>query len=587
MNIFDERIALLQRQMRKDGLRAYIIPATDPHMSESYCDHYGAMRKYFCPFRGQDGTLLVTLDSYEIYTDGRYWIEAEKELEGSSCLLVKDGHPGVKTLFERIRDEELYPLGMDSSLFSIDDLKALYLDKDHPIYSLDYSFLVQDLPSLPKEKIFRVDDNLLSTTLSQRVEEVLSKAREKGASSVILTALDDIAFVLGYRGKDIAYTPVFYSYLFLSGKGDIDLFIDEEKLPEDFDRNTIHVHPYDSVFAFLKERKEKVLVDPKKTNARIYSLIANKVLATSPAYLLKAIKGEKEIENTRRVHEIDGVAVLKLMKFIEDNIQTRDIDELEVASYLDGVRLRGKDCYDLSFETIAAVDSNGPMMHYAPTKACHSPFTKDSLTLLVDSGGQYYGGTTDITRTFLAKPTKEVIHDFTLTLKSQISLSRQVFMRGCSGHAIDITAREVMWKEGLDYKCGTGHGVSYMGPVHEGPIGFRYYTTKQRDDNGTLVPGHVITIEPGVYKEGKYGIRLENELLVVEKQKTDQGDFLGFETLTYCPYDRKGIDVTMLDDEELSWLNDYLALVEKKLTPHIDDPELLSYLHKQCEPFKR
>lgn len=587
MNIFDERIQRLQNQMRKDGLRAYIIPATDPHMSESYCDRYGAPRKYFCPFRGQDGTLLVTLDSYEIYTDGRYWIEAEKELEGSSCLLVKDGHPGVKTIFERIKDEELYPLGLDSALFSIDDLKRLYDGKDHPIYSIDYSFLVEGLPSLPEGKIFKVNENLLSTTLDERVDLMLSDAKKAGAESLILTALDDISYVLGYRGQDIAYTPVFYSYLFIGSDGSLDLFIDTKKIPEGFDANRIHVHEYEEVFDFLKTRQEKVLVDPKRTNARIYSIIKNKVLATSPAYLRKAVKGPKEIENTKRVHEIDGVAVLKLMKFLDDNLQSRDIDELEAASFLDGVRRRGEDCYDLSFETIAAVDSNGPMMHYAPTKENHSVFTKDSLTLLVDSGGQYYGGTTDITRTFLAKPTEEVIHDFTLTLKSQISLSRQVFMRGCSGHAIDITAREVMWKEGLDYKCGTGHGVAYMGPVHEGPIGFRYYTTRQRDDNGVLVPGHVITIEPGVYKEGKYGIRLENELLVVEKGQTDQGDFLGFETITYCPYDRKGIDVRMLDDSELQWLNDYLKMTEEKLSKRISDPELLSYLHKQCEPFTR
>lgn len=587
MNLFDERIEKLQNQMRRDGLRAYIIPATDPHMSESYCERYGAMRKYFCPFRGQDGTLLVTLDSYEIYTDGRYWIEAEKELEGSSCLLVKDGKPGVKSLFERIRDEDLYPLGLDSALFSISDLKRLYAGKDKPIYSLDYSFLVKDLPSLPEGKIFKVDDNLLSTSLDERVDTLLADARKQGAESLVLTALDDISYVLGYRGRDIPYTPVFYSYLVIGKKGELDLFIDEKKIPEDFDRERIHVHPYEEIFSFLKTLDGKVLIDPNRTNARVYSLVKDKVLATSPAYLRKAVKGKREIENTLRVHEIDGVAVLKLMKFIEDNIQKRDIDELEVCEYLDGVRRRGKDCYDLSFETIAAVDSNGPMMHYAPTKENHSLFTKDSLTLLVDSGGQYYGGTTDITRTFLAHPTPEVIHDFTLTLKSQIQLSRTVFMRGCTGHVIDITAREVMWKEGLDYKCGTGHGVAYMGPVHEGPIGFRYYTTRQRDDNGVLEPGHIITIEPGVYKEGKYGIRLENELLVQEHDKTDQGDFLSFQTITYCPYDRKGIDVSLLTDDELEWLNDYLKLVEEKLKPHIDDPDLLSYLHRQCESFHR
>lgn len=588
MNIFDERIKTLQDRMRRDGLRAYIIPATDPHMSESYCDRYGAMRKYFCPFRGQDGTLLVTLDSYEIYTDGRYWIEAEKELEGSSCLLVKDGHPGVKNLFDRVKDEDLYPLGIDTAMCSIDDLRRYYAGKDKPIYSIDYSFLVKDLPSLPKEKIFRVDPALLSTSLDERVSLLLEDARKAGAESLVLTALDDIAYVLGYRGRDIPYTPVFYSYLFLSEGGKVDLFIDPDKIPADFDTDRIIVHPYESIFSFLKERTEKVLVDPKRTNARIYGAVKNKVLSLSPAYLRKAVKGPREIENTLRIHEIDGIAVLRLMKFLEDNLPERDIDELEAASYLDGVRLRGEGCYDLSFETIAAVDSNGPMMHYAPTAESHSLFTKDSLTLLVDSGGQYYGGTTDITRTFLAKPTEEVIHDYTLTLKSQISLSRQIFMRGCTGHSIDIAAREVMWREGLDYKCGTGHGVSYMGPVHEGPIGFRYYDSPQRDDKGILLPGHVITIEPGVYKEGKYGIRLENELLVKEHGVTDQGDFLEFETITYCPYDRKGIDVTMLDDSELSWLNDYLALVFEKLSKHLDnDPELLAYLKRQCAPFVR
>lgn len=588
MNIFDERIKTLQDRMRRDGLRAYIIPATDPHMSESYCDRYGAMRKYFCPFRGQDGTLLVTLDSYEIYTDGRYWIEAEKELEGSSCLLVKDGHPGVKNLFDRVKDEDLYPLGIDTAMCSIDDLRRYYAGKDKPIYSIDYSFLVEDLPSLPKGKIFRVDPALLSTSLDERVSLLLGDARKAGAESLVLTALDDIAYVLGYRGRDIPYTPVFYSYLFLSEGGKVDLFIDPDKIPAGFDTDRIAVHPYEGIFTFLKERTEKVLVDPKRTNARIYGAVKNKVLSLSPAYLRKAVKGPREIENTLRIHEIDGIAVLRLMKFLEDNLPERDIDELEAASYLDGVRLRAEECYDLSFETIAAVDSNGPMMHYAPTAESHSLFTKDSLTLLVDSGGQYYGGTTDITRTFLAKPTEEVIHDYTLTLKSQISLSRQIFMRGCTGHSIDIAAREVMWREGLDYKCGTGHGVSYMGPVHEGPIGFRYYDSPQRDDKGILLPGHVITIEPGVYKEGKYGIRLENELLVKEHGVTDQGDFLEFETITYCPYDRKGIDVTILDDGELSWLNDYLALVFEKLSKHLEnDPELLAYLKRQCAPFTR
>ena len=585
--VFEHRIAALQRQMRVDGIRAYVIPATDPHLSESYCDRFGAMRKYFCAFTGQDGTLLVTQDESFLYTDGRYWVAAEIELNNTPTRLVRDGKPGVPTLGEFLRKNELYPLGLDASLFSISDLRSFFLDDRHRIVDVDYSFLVEGLPSLPKAKIFRLADGLLSTTLEERVSSLLDATRNKGADSLFLSALDEVSYVLGYRGSDIAYTPVFYAYLFLSAEG-IHLFVDPDKLPEDFDRERIQVHPYEEVFPFLKAREERVLIDPRKTNARIYGALRHKVLSPSPCALQKAVKGPVEIENTKRVHELDGIAVLKLMKFLEDNLPERPIDELEVCDFLKAVRLLSSACYDLSFATIAAVDSNGPMMHYEPTVESHSAFTKDSLTLLVDSGGQYYGGTTDITRTFLGREDAEVRHDFTLTLKSQIRLSRTVFMKGCSGHALDLAAREVHWKEGLDYKCGTGHGVGYMGPVHEGPIGFRYYNSPQREDSGILEPGHVITVEPGVYKTGRYGIRLENELLVVPAFETEDGTFLRFETITYCPYDRKGIDVALLDDEELLWLNDYLRLVEEKLAPHLaGDPELLDYLRRQCAPFTR
>lgn len=587
-NVFDERISRLQKQMRVDGIKAYVIPATDPHLSESYCDHFGAMRKYFCSFTGQDGTLLVTQDESFLYTDGRYWVAAEIELNRTSTRLVREGKPGVDSLSQYVKKNELYPLGMDTSLFSIDGLREFYRDKDHRIVDVDYSFLVENRPSLPKEKLFKVPDALLSTTLDERVQSLLSKTRKEGADSLFLSALDEIAYVLGYRGRDIPYTPVFYSYLLISGDGRLDLFLDLDKVPEDFDRDRIVLHPYGEVFSFLHGREERILIDPKRTNAKVHSAIRNKVLRTSPCYLEKAVKGAVEIDNTKRVHELDGIAVLKLMKFLDDNLPERDIDELEVCDFLKATRRLSPSCYDLSFQTIAAVDSNGPMMHYEPTEKNHSLFTKDSRTLLVDSGGQYYGGTTDITRTFLARYDREVQKDFTLTLKSQIQLSRTIFMKGCSGHAIDLAAREVMWREGLDYKCGTGHGVSYMGPVHEGPIGFRYYTTSQRDDNGVLLPGHVITIEPGVYKTGKYGIRLENELLVVPAFENEDGTFLAFETITYCPYDRKGIDVQMLTDEELAWLNDYLEMVERKLSPHLaNDPELLAYLRAQCAPFTK
>ncbi|MFA6830354.1 MAG: M24 family metallopeptidase, partial [Bacilli bacterium] len=544
---------------------------------------------YFCAFQGNDGTLLVTQESNYLYTDGRYWTEAEDELKGTNCQLVKAGKPGVPTIQEFIKANNLYPLGLDASLFSLRELQSFYFDYTSQIKSINYSSMIDSLPELPQFKIWKVNDSLLSSTRQERVASILKYALDNNASSVLLTALDDISYVLGYRGNDIPYTPVFYSYLFIESTGFIHLFIDTNKIGNEFHEDKVIIHAYDSLISFLDKRSERILVDLKKSNAMVAKHVHNPVNAISPAYIQKAVKGQIEIANTKRVHEIDGVAVLRLQKFIDENID-KGLDEEMCAEYINALRLANSECYDLSFETIAAADSNAAMMHYAPSKEKHSPLTRENQLLLVDSGGQYYGGTTDITRTFLVNrnPDPEVVHDYTLTLKSQIALSRTIFEKGCSGHSIDITAREVMWKEGLDYKCGTGHGVSYMGPVHEGPIGFRYYTRPGVTDDGILEPGHIITIEPGVYKDHKHGIRLENELLVVPAFENNQGIFYKFETITYCPYDRKGIDLSMLDDEEIKWLNDYLVLTYEKLSPLVKDDEgLHEYLVSLTKPFSR
>ncbi len=589
MNIFDERIQALQAKMKQDDVKAYIIPATDPHMSEESAKRFTAERFYFCAFSGNDGTLLVTQDRCYIYTDGRYWTAAEEDLKGTNCQLVYAGKAGVPTLAEFVRSNNLYPLGLDASLFSFGDLKSFYIDEDHKIRQVSYRYMVKNLPSLPKEKIFRIPANLLSTTRCQRVEMAMSETFSKGAKALVITTLDDIAYILGYRGRDIECTPVFYSSLYIDEEYVLHLFIDKDKLPEDFDSDVI-LHDYDSFYDFLKEKKDvPTLVDKNTTNARICSILKKKVFANNPTIKQKAIKGEVEIYNMKRVNAIDGVAVLKLMKHVDDEIEKGNLTEQNCAEFIDAARLSSPDCFDLSFTTIAAVDSNAAMMHYAPTKEKFATLTLDNQLLLVDSGGQYYGGTTDTTRTFIVSKnvTDEIKHDYTLTLKSQISLTTSVFEKGCSGHELDITAREIMWKEGLDYKCGTGHGVGYMSCVHEGPIGFRYYHREGVFDDGQLAPGHIITVEPGVYKAHKHGIRLENDLLVVPAYETDDGIFYGFETITYAPYDRRGIDVSMLTDKEIKWFNDYSKMVEEKLSPLIEDPELLSYLKKQCEPLTR
>lgn len=589
MNEFDERIKKLQSWMRKDGLKAYLIPATDPHLSEEACPRFTYPRFYFCSFKGNDGTLLVTEDSYYLYTDGRYWVEAEEELENTGCTLVRAGKAGVPSIQEFVRENNLYPLGLDASLFSMKDLSSFYIDSKHPIVSISYASRIPDTPSLPKEKIWKLDPSLLSTTMEERVNALLEQAKRHNGQELLFTNLDDISYILGYRGNDIACTPVFYSYLFIENDGLLHLFIDRDKLPQDFFEPKIVIHPYDSIYDYLSKRTRRIVVDLKTCNARLVKHIKNPVNVPSLALRMKAVKKEVEIRNTKEVHEIDGIAVLRLQKYIEDNIDN-DLDEYKLARYIDKVRMTDERCFEPSFETIAAVDSNAAMMHYAPSQESASKVTSANQLLLVDSGGQYYGGTTDITRTFLLnpKPSEEVRHDYTLTLKSQIALSRTVFEKGCSGHSIDITAREVMWKEGLDYKCGTGHGVSYIGPVHEGPIGFRYYNRPGVIDDGILEPGHIITIEPGVYKDHKHGIRLENELLVVPAFENEQGIFYRFETITYCPYDRKGIDLSMMSDSEIEWLNDYLRMVEEKLSKHLaNDKPLLKYLKQQCAPFKR
>ena len=590
MNLFDERILRLQNQLKKDGLKAYIIPATDPHMSEEAAALFTAERFYFCAFSGNDGTLLVTQNKSYLYTDGRYWTAALEELKGTTCELVYAGKAGVPSLSSFIKENDLYPLGLDASLFSFQDLKSFYVNDEKKIRQASYRYMVESLPSLPKDKIWKVNPSYLSTTREERVEKAMAVVSSFDAKALIISTLDDIAYVLGYRGNDIPCTPVFYSYLYIDEKKELHLFIDKDKLPDNFDQD-IHVYPYESFYSFLSERSEiKTLVDKNTTNARICSLLKKKVLANNPTIKQKAVKGKVEIENTKEIQAIDGVAVLKLMKYVDDHIDEGNLNEQNCAAYLDQTRKEHPRCFDLSFTTIAAVDENAAMMHYAPTEENHSPLTRKNQLLLVDSGGQYYGGTTDTTRTFIVSKevSEEIKHDYTLTLKSQIALTTSVFEKGCSGHELDIKAREIMWREGLDYKCGTGHGVGYMSCVHEGPIGFRYYHREGVFDDGQLEPGHIITVEPGVYKAYKHGIRLENNLLVVPAYETDDGIFYRFETITYCPYDRRGIDVSLLTDEEIKWFNEYSALTYEKLSPLVsNDPQLLDYLRKQCEPLKR
>ncbi|MCI2069628.1 MAG: aminopeptidase P family protein [Bacilli bacterium] len=579
-----DHLKKLQSQLKVDGLKAYLIMTGDPHSSEYAASYFMAERLYFCPFSGDAGQVLITQDKAYLFTDGRFFIQAGKELAGSGFELMKIGEKGVLPLADFIKAEKLYPLGVNQSMISEEFYKTI-LHKEDKIMDMDYSYMVLERPELSKAKVFALDEKLNTLTRAEKIAAVLNKTYEKEAEANLITTLDDIAWILNLRGNDIADNPVFYAFLYLSKKDGAHLFIDPVKI--DFPLDGVTLHPYTQIADFLLDKKNvPTLVDPNRVNARLFNILQKPVAGKNPSYLMKAIKGEKEIANTKEIQIIDGVAMLKFIAFLDDNLN-KNLSEYDYAVALEGFRRENKRLFELSFETIAAVGSNAAMMHYGPSEAVHSSVNSTQIELLVDSGGQYYGGTTDTTRTFLiGKPTAEYIHDYTLTLKSVIALSEAIFIDGSCGVTLDILSRSYMWNEGMDYKCGTGHGVGYILNVHEGPNGFRYKLVPERDDSNPLVPGMITTVEPGVYKEGKYGIRIENNLLCVKAFETEMGTFYKFETITMVPIDVKALDLNLLTDKEISWLNAYHQEVFSKLSPLVEG-HLLEVLKEKTKPISR
>ncbi len=579
----NEHVDELRKAMREDGIKAYLIVTGDPHNSEEPAARFAAERRFFCPFDGDNAYVLITEDEALVWTDGRFFVSAEEEIKGSYFSLMKLYTPGYPLPEEYIKAHNLYPLGTDLLLLSPEDEKALA--KNGVVVDKSYSFIMPEVPSLPTGKIWRFDDpRYQDLSREEKLSHVYSKIKEEGAQAHLLCTLDDIAYLLNLRGNDIPYTPVFYSYLYLSLEEGAHLFVDRRKL--DFLVPGVAIHPYEEIFDFLKDRGDvPTLIDPSQTNSKVYRLLRKPIHGVSPSRLMKAVKGPKEIENTKRVQAEDGVALLKFIDFL-DKHKGEGLSEWDYAVKLGEFRKEGPSYIEDSFETIAATGPNAAMMHYAPSEAKNS-LVKDGPELLVDSGGQYWGGTTDTTRTFLVgNSTPEFIRDYTLTLKSLIALSSCIFLEGSTGRPIDMMAREIMWKNGMDYKCGTGHGIGYLNVVHESPNGFRYRASKGKDDGATIVPGMITSIEPGVYKAGKYGIRIENDILAVPAFSTPDGNFFKFENLTYVPIETSCLDLNLLTQEEIDYLNDYHQLVYEKLSPLVSG-HLLDVLKEKTKPVHR
>lgn len=577
MNLIND----FQEILKNNNIKAYIIPTSDYHQSE-YVSSFFKARAYLSGFTGSAGTLIITTSDARLWTDGRYFIQAANELEGSGISLMKMGTPGTPTILEYL-NSIIGPndtLAFDGRLINTADYLC-YKENIKGSIKIDLDLINEiwtDRPSLPHEMLYELEQIFAGETYQSKLGKIIDSLHKNGLDSLCLTSLEDQAWLYNLRGNDVAYTPVFLAFTFIIDS-DVHLFIDNKKINENVHHLLNHygvkLHDYDDVYSYAKNLNGKnILIDKNKVNALLYTLLTshnNLVFKENPTLLLKAIKNEVEIKNTKFAHVLDGVAVTKFMKWVKEVVLNKEITEHDAESYLEELRRSRRELIDLSFSTICAYKENAAMMHYNALNGKNTTL-KDEGMILVDSGGHYLYGTTDITRTIsLGHPTKEEKLYFTTVLKSVIDLADTVFLKGCNGQNLDIKARAPIWKMLIDYKCGTGHGVGHILSVHEAPNGFRWQIVKERNDSAPLLPGMITTDEPGIYLEGKLGIRTENELLCKEVETNEWGTFYGFETITYAPIDLDLIDANLLTQDEKHWLNDYHKMVFENLSPYLDD----------------
>lgn len=571
----------LREVMKKENVDYYIIPSGDSHQSE-YVPEYYKGRAYVSGFTGSAGTLLVGIEESYLWTDGRYFIQAEKELNGSGIKLMKMNIPGYPSLIEWIKNnvKEGKTLAFDGSTISTNEYKNYQeLSKKNGFnIKMDKDFLNEiwsDRPELSKEKIFIHDTKYCGRCTSEKLQEVRDEMKKLEGENYVIASLDDIAWLFNIRGNDIAYNPVALAYALISDKKAV-LYINEEKVTND-DKRTLEAQgvtlkQYNDIYEDIKNVTESIIIDGAKVNGKLYSLISEDVKIIENLNIttsLKAVKNEVEIKNMEVSQVRDGVAMVKFIKWFKENVGKINMTEISASDKLEEIRANGEKFKGLSFNTIAGYKDHAAMMHYSATEESQYELNSEGM-LLIDSGAQYLDGTTDITRTFiLGSITEEEKRDFTLVLKSHIALATTIFLKGTNGCNLDAIARRPLWKYGMDYKCGTGHGVGFFLNVHEGPQGIRPF-----GNTIALEPGMILTNEPGVYKENKHGIRTENTLLVTKAFKNDEmGEFYKFDTISYCPIDLEGVDVSLLDEEEREWLNNYHRTVYEKLSPYLNEEE--------------
>lgn len=583
MNMINQRLESLREVMKREHLAAFIFPSTDAHQSEYVADHWMG-RAWISGFDGSAGTAVVTMHSAALWTDSRYFLAAEEQLKGTEFQLMKLKIPGTLSIAEwlgkELQDVDSPEVGLDGWVNSYSSTSGLIADlRKAGGITVRTNFdpleeIWKDRPSIPLKPVEIQPMEFAGEDVSSKIKRIRLALRAQHADGMLVSALDDIAWTLNLRGTDVHCVPVFVSYLLIASDK-VSLFVDEAKVSSEIraylESNGVSIYKYNKVEEGLKAYSEyNILLDSNETSYYLWKAVRCQeiVQASSPIPAMKAVKNEAEIAGYRSAMLKDGVAMVKFLKWLLPAVEAGGETEISIDKKLTALRAEQKLFRDISFDTIAGYQAHGAIVHYEATPETDIPLKPEGL-LLLDSGAQYQDGTTDITRTIALGPiTEEMKHIYTLVLKAHIQLELAKFPDGASGTQLDALGRECMWREGFNFLHGTGHGVGSYLSVHEGPhqIRMEYMPTPLR-------AGMTLTDEPGLYLAGKFGVRIENTVLLSDYMKTEFGKFLQIEPLTLCPIDTAPIDLAMLMPEELAWLNEYHAKVYAELAPYLDEEE--------------
>ena len=580
-----ERLSALRKCMQEKHIDIYIVPTADFHQSEYVGEHFKA-RAYITGFTGSAGTAVITLHDAKLWTDGRYFLQAAKQLEGTGVTLMKMFEPGVPTIEEYLEaelksgqtlsfDGRVVSVGEGDEYASIAKKNGAKIDYQEDLIDAIWT----DRPPLSKEPVWFLEEKYSGESTESKLSRIRREIADAGCDTHIVSTLDDICWTLNIRGNDIDFFPLVLSYAIIR-KDSLELYIDERKLDDKlktiFKKEGVNLHPYNAIYEDVKKlpKNATVLIDKTKLNYAIFNNIPNSVPIVNkrnPEILMKALKNSVEVENIKKAEIKDSIAHVRFMKWLKENLGKIKITEMSASEKLDEFRAEMGNFIRDSFEPISSYGPHSAIVHYSSSPETDVELKEGSL-YLSDTGAGFYEGSTDITRTYaLGEVPKKMKDDFTIVAISNLQLASAKFLQGSSGLTLDILARKPFWDRGLNYNHGTGHGVGYLLNIHEGPAGFRYKF--RAGETEEIQEGMVITDEPGLYIEGSHGIRLENELLARKGVQNEYGQFLYFETITLIPFDLDAISLDMLNEENRKLLNDYHKRVYEEIAPHLNEEE--------------